>query len=109
MYSKHKRNVANVKSQVKIYFTGNKVSGSCACSDFNKLANLAEPTNPTFQKQIFSNPDLPSALTQAEILFAMGKKYTTVVMISQFYSNCCSQIGKLHQKYFLVELNLVML
>ena len=43
-YSKHQKNVANVKSQVKIYFTANKVSESCGSSDFTKSPNLAEPT-----------------------------------------------------------------
>ena len=70
-YSKHQKNVTNVKSQVKIYFTANKVSESCGCSDFTKSPNLAEPTSCTIQKLLFSNPVLPSVVTKAEILFAI--------------------------------------
>ena len=46
-YSKHQKNVANVKSQVKISFTGNNVTESCGSSDFPKSTNLALPTSPT--------------------------------------------------------------
>ena len=57
--------------QVKISFTANKVSESCGCSDFTKSPNLAEPTSCTIQKLLFSKPVLPSAVTKAEILFAI--------------------------------------
>ena len=67
-YSKHQKNVANVKSQVKISFTANKVSESCGSSDFTKSPNLAEPTSPTVQKQLFFNPVLLSAVTKDEII-----------------------------------------
>ena len=70
-YSKHQKNVANVKSQVKISFTANKVSESCGSSDFTKSPNLAKPTSPTIWKQLFSNAVLPSAVTKGEILFVM--------------------------------------
>ena len=68
-YFKHDRDVANVKSQVKISFTAKKVSESCGSSNFTKSPNLAEPTSPV-QKKLFPNTVLPFALTKAEIFFA---------------------------------------
>ena len=62
-YSIHQKNVPNANSQVKIYFTANKVSESCGSSNFTKSTNLAEPTSPTVQKQLFSKPVLQSAVT----------------------------------------------
>ena len=71
-YSKHEKNVADVKSQFKISFTVNKVSESCGLSNFTQSANLVEPTSPTVQKQLFANPVLLSAVTKAEILFVVS-------------------------------------
>ena len=65
------RKMLQMSSLKSIFFTANKVSESCGSSDFTKSPNLAEPTSPTVQKQLFSNPLLPSAVTKAEILFAM--------------------------------------
>ena len=82
MYCKRQKNVANFKSKVKHSFPANKVCESCGSSYFTKSPNVAEPTRPTVQKQLYSNPVLPSAVTKAEILFAVS-----FVMISQVYSN----------------------
>ena len=71
-YSKHEKNVADVKSQFKISFTVNKVSESCGLSNFTQSANLVEPTSPTVQKQLLANPVLLSAVTKAEILFVVS-------------------------------------
>ena len=83
-HSKQQKNVANIKSQVKIYFTANKVSESCGSSDFTKSPNLAELTSLTVQKELFSNSVLPSAVTKAEILFAMQS------VMSHFTHNSCN-------------------
>ena len=88
-YSKHQKNVANVKSQVQISFTANKVSESCGSSDFTKSPNLAKPTSPTIQKQLFSNAVSPSAVTKAEILFVMQS------VMSHFTHNSCNDFPAL--------------
>ena len=83
-HSKQQENVANIKSQVKIYFTANKVSESWGSSDFTKSPNLAELTSLTVQKELFSNSVLPSAVTKAEILFLMQS------VMSHFTHNSCN-------------------
>ena len=93
-YSKHQKNVANLKSQVKISFTANKVSESCGSSNFTKLPNLAEPTSATVQKQLFSNPVLLSAVTKVEILFAMQS------VMSHFTHNSCNDFPALFKLTF---------
>ena len=93
-YFKHQKNVANVMSQVKISFTADKVSESCGSSDFTKSPNLAEPASPIVQKQLFSNPVLPSAVTKAEILFAMQS------VMSHFTHNSCNDFPALFKLMF---------
>ena len=92
MYSKRQRNVANVKSQGKISVTANKTSKSVGSSDFTKSLNLTESTSLTFQYQLFPNPVLLSAVTKAEIIFAMQK---VVSVMSHFTHNSFIQIDVL--------------
>ena len=92
MYSKRQRNVANVKSQGKISVTANKTSKSVGSSDFTKSLNLTESTSLSFQYQLFPNPVLLSAVTKAEIIFAMQK---VVSVMSHFTHNSFIQIDVL--------------
>ena len=88
---KPQKNVANVRSQLNISFTANKVSEICVSSDFTKSPNLAKPTSPTILKQLFCNPVLLSAITKAEILFAM------LSVISHFTHDSCNDLFRFIQ------------